>query len=145
MTLTPSETALIAATWQTLGEDPDATAAAFYGELFRRSPEVKPLFAGTDPVAQGRKLTTAIGLVVRHADDLSRIAPALAEMGRRHAGYGVRASHYDAVGAAFLGTLEIALDPVIARSAIPVWTKAYTAVATAMQAGAATTTPIAAE
>ena len=45
-------------------------------------------------------------MVVQGLDHLEALVPALADLGRRHAQYGVTANYYDTVGAALLWTLE---------------------------------------
>src|SRR3546814_1935381 len=77
----------------------------FYTRLFETAPEVKPLFKG-DIKEQGRKLMATIGLAVSSLDRLPQLVPVVQDLGRKHAGYGVRDDHYDAVGAALLWTLE---------------------------------------
>ena len=52
----------------------------------------------------------ALTTVVRGINDLEGLVPTLAELGRRHAQYGVANGHYDTVSAAFLWTLEQRLD-----------------------------------
>lgn len=127
----------IRATWSELAQDAEGTTDAFYAELFRIAPDVRPMFAGTDLTKQGRKLTAAIGLVVRHADNLVPMVAPLREMGARHAGYGVEDRHYDAVGQALIATMQARLGPTFTPAARDAWIAAYSAVAGTMQAGAA--------
>ena len=65
------------------------------------------------------------------------ILPVLDALGRRHAGYGVEARHYDAVGQALLealqGRLGVAFTPGVAQA----WAGVYGVVASRMQAAAA--------
>lgn len=64
--------------------------------------------------------------------------PVLRELGRRqHVAYGVRAGHYDPVGAALLWTLGQGLGPAFTDPVREAWTAAYTLVAQTMQDGAA--------
>ncbi len=138
MSLTPEYIAEIRRSWMALSRDPDALTELFYDQLFRNAPEVKPLFAGTDLPEQRKKLAAAIGLVVRHVEDLSPVVPALQDLGRRHVAYAVRDAHYDAVGWALIHAIATRLGPQFTAVTQDAWVAAYTAVATTMQAGAAT-------
>ena len=138
MTLTTEELTLIRETWTMLARDPDALTEGFYDELFRRAPEYRPLFAGTDLPEQRRKLAAALGLVVKHAHDLRPVVGPLTDLGRRHAEWGVEDAAYDVVGAALLHTIAARLGAAMIPGVIEAWTAAYTAVASTMLAGAAT-------
>ena len=60
--------------------------------------------------------------------DLSAIAPFLADLGARHAGYGVSAEHYPLVGGALLETMVEVWQPAFTTE----WTRAYQTVAQIM-------------
>jgi hemoglobin-like flavoprotein len=47
------------------------------------------------------------------------------ELGRRHAGYGVKEAHYDSVGAALLWTLEQGLGEAWTPDVAAAWTDVY--------------------
>jgi len=51
-------------------------------------------------------LMTMIQTAVENMHQLDQILPAVRDLGRRHAGYGVKAADYDTVAGALLGTLE---------------------------------------
>ena len=74
---------------------PIASAAAdmFYARLFALEPSLQELFRG-NMTEQGRKLMAMIGVAVGNLDRLETPEPAVQDLGRRHAGYGVRAEHY---------------------------------------------------
>jgi methyl-accepting chemotaxis protein len=73
-------------------------AERFYARLFADYPEVEPLFANvSDFAAQQKKLLASLKLVVSNLRQPAVLQKALAEMGRRHQGYGVVAAHYPAV------------------------------------------------
>jgi hemoglobin-like flavoprotein len=80
-------------------------AALFYGRLFEIAPSVKPLFRG-DMEEQGHKLMATLAVVVNGLGNLNAILPAASALAKRHVGYGVKAEHYEPVGAALLWTLE---------------------------------------
>jgi hemoglobin-like flavoprotein len=80
-------------------------AALFYGRLFEIAPSVKPLFRG-DMEEQGHKLMATLAVVVNGLGNLNAFLPAASALAKRHVGYGVKAEHYEPVGAALLWTLE---------------------------------------
>ena len=56
--------------------------------------------------SQGRKLVDMMGTVVMRLTALEAVVPTIQALGARHAGYGVKAVHYESVGAALLCALE---------------------------------------
>jgi hemoglobin-like flavoprotein len=117
-----------------------AAAHTFYDRLFEIDPTLRALFKG-DMAEQGDKLMRAIELVVSNLHGVSSLVPTIQEMGRRHARYGVREEHYDAVAEALLWTLSGALGEAFTAEVRRAWVEAYTLLAQTMQAGAKTATP----
>jgi hemoglobin-like flavoprotein len=113
----------------------DTAAALFYGKLFELDPAVKPLFKG-DMVAQGKLLMQMIGTAVGALERLDTIVPAVQALGKRHAGYGVTAAHYDTVGAALLWTLEQGLGAGFTPEVKAAWGDTYGTLASVMKAAA---------
>ena len=97
----------------------------FYGRLFEIAPEVKPLFKG-DMAEQGRKLMATLAVVVGSLHSLPTILPAVSTLAKKHVEYGVKPSHYAAVGAALLWTLERGLGDAWTPEVAEAWTNAYT-------------------
>jgi len=83
----------------------DELAGRFYEELFRRYPSVQPMFAGTTPREQSRKLLTALKLVVASLRRPEVLAKALKELGGRHQAYGAAPEHYQAVAETLLDVM----------------------------------------
>jgi nitric oxide dioxygenase len=108
----------------------------FYRRLFRDAPATRALFAHADMRAQKRALLGALVALRRSLRDLSSIAPFLADLGARHARYGVSAEHYPVVGAALLETMAevggAAWQPFFTSE----WARAYQMVAHIMIDGA---------
>ena len=75
----------------------------------------------------------ALRATVAAADRLDTLRPLLADIGVRHQGYGVRAEHYDTVGAALLWTLQRGLQANYSAETDTAWHVAYAVVAQAMQ------------
>ena len=111
----------------------EAAAALFYRRLFELDPALRPLFKG-EMEEQGRKLMDMLGLAVKGLDRPEALLPVLATLGRRHAGYGVKESHYETVGEALLWTLEQGLGPGFTPEIREAWTVLYKLVADTMLA-----------
>ena len=81
-------------------------------------------------------LMAMIGTVVANLGNLETIIPAVQDLGRRHATYGVQPRHYETVGAALLWTLEQGLGDAFTQPVKAAWTEAYTVLSSVMQKGA---------
>ncbi|WP_270935389.1 globin family protein [Falsiroseomonas oryzae] len=131
--MTPDQTTLVQDSFRLIPPIAEPAAAIFYEKLFALDPGLRPLFAGADMHAQGRKLMAAIGFVVANLRTPESLLPAVAELGRRHAAYGVRAAHYATVGTALLATLEEGLGPHFTPAVRNAWAAAYGLLAEVMQ------------
>ena len=123
--MTPAQIKLVQATWGQVVPIADAAAAMFYARLFEIDPTTRPLFRATDIVQQRKKLMHVIGMAVAGLDKLDALVPAVGDLGRRHAGYGVKDAHYDSVGAALLWTLEQGLGAAWNAETKAAWTEVY--------------------
>src|SRR4249919_1857704 len=99
---------LVQQSWRDVMPIAATAAELFYKNLFTLDPGLEPLFRG-DMKAQGEKLMTMIGVAVDKLDDIDALLPVLSNLGRRHAGYGVKDHHYESVAAALLATLSQSL------------------------------------
>jgi hemoglobin-like flavoprotein len=111
-------------------------AELFYGRLFLLDPSLRPLFKG-DIVEQGRKLMKILQVAVHGLDRLDQIVPVVEALGARHAGYGVRAEHYDTVREALLWMLRRCLGSDFTPAVAAAWTEVYDLLAGVMKAAAA--------
>ena len=111
-------------------------ADLFYDHLFEIAPEVRPLFP-TDLAEQKKKLIVMLATAVNNLDRVDKVIPAVAELGKRHASYGVNAKHYEPVGAALLWTLEQGLGTAFTPPVKAAWTETYVVLAGAMRGAAA--------
>jgi hemoglobin-like flavoprotein len=134
--MTPQQVALIQASWQQVAPIREQAAQLFYDKLFALDPSLRPLFKG-DMLQQGRKLMAMIDTVVHALGQLDRLVPAVQDLGRRHAGYGVRPGHYQTVGAALLWTLGAGLGEAFTGDVKAAWTEAYTVLSGVMTDAAA--------
>ena len=138
--MSPEQKTLVQETWRQVVPIADVAASLFYGRLFRIDPSTRHLFAGTDLESQKKKLIRALAMVVGSLDRVEELVPTIADLGRRHAGYGVRDAHYDSVGTALLWTLEQGLADAWTAEVQEAWTAAYGLLAGVMR-GAANEAP----
>lgn len=134
--MTPENQALVRDSFAKVVPIAPQAAAMFYDRLFVLDPTLRPLFKG-DMVEQGRKLMAMIGTVVANLNKLETIVPAVQDLGRRHATFGVPPQSYDTVGAALLWTLGQGLGDGFTPEVEAAWTEAYTILATVMKDAAA--------
>ena len=132
-TMTPDQKTLVQKTWKMAAPNAEAVAQLFYQRLFTLDPVIERLFAGSNMAAQRGKLVQALRLAVEGLDDLDGLVPVIEDLGRRHVGYGVEASHYDTVGAALLWTLGRGLGQAWTAETKAAWTEVYGLLAGVMQ------------
>ena len=136
--MTPADIAAIRIDFATVAPQADAFAERFYERLFIIDPSLRPLFPG-DLAPQRKKLVQALAMVVAGLDRLEPMIGTIAELGRRHGGYGVEAHHYASVGEAILATLEERVEGFGDRNRAA-WGRAYATLADVMISAAATET-----
>ncbi len=103
-----------------------------YLRLFEMDPSLKPLFKG-DIKRQGEMLFIAIGLAIQNIDNPARMAEAVAELGKRHQGYGVQAGYFNIFGAALMWSLGQVIGPDFTPEVKVAWGEAYSLLAKAMR------------
>ena len=136
--MTPTQIGLIRDSWAAVEPIADTAAGLFYDRLFELDPAIERLFRRTDMAGQRKILMQTLTVVVKSLDKLDTIVPAVQALGRRHAGYGVRESHYATVGEALLWTLGQGLGDAFTPDVRAAWTTAYTTLATVMIEAAGT-------
>lgn len=127
---------LVQMTFAQVAAHSELAAGMFYKRLFQLDPGLRHMFHG-DMQEQGRKLMNALALVVAGLEDLDRIIPAVQQLGRRHARYGVTNEHYWTVASALVWALKQALGPDFTAEVEDAWIAAYVVVAGVMKAAAA--------
>jgi hemoglobin-like flavoprotein len=130
--MTPTQVGLIRESWAAVEPIADTAAGLFYGRLFELDPALERLFRRTDMARQRQVLMGTLAVVVKTLDRIEELLPAVEALGRRHAGYGVRESHYATVGAALLWTLEQGLGEAFTPAVREAWTEAYGTLASVM-------------
>jgi hemoglobin-like flavoprotein len=123
--VTPEQVRSIQDSFAKVAPISEQAAALFYGRLFELAPEVKPLFRG-DMTEQGRKLMATLAVVVNGLGNITSILPAASALAKRHVDYGVKASHYEPVGAALIWTLQRGLGEQWTPELEAAWSGAYT-------------------
>lgn len=122
--MTPTQVSLVQDSFAKVVPIVDQAAVIFYDRLFAIAPQVKPLFKG-DMATQRRALMGTLGVVVNGLSNLPTVLPAASALAKKHVGYGVESSHYSAVGAALLWTLEKGLGEAWTPEVASAWTDAY--------------------
>jgi len=102
----------------------ESTAQLFYARLFARQPALRALFP-IEMRSQQKKFMYTLGAVVAYLQKPLSIAPALEALAARHAGYGARPEHYDAVGDALLWALEQGLGETFTGETEQAWRAFY--------------------
>lgn len=102
--MTPETMDLLETWFGGLGDRRMDLSPLFYARLFARAPGLRPLFPA-DMKHQAMKLADTLEVVVGHIRALDSVAPALMEMGARHAEYGAKTEHYAIVGDTLLAAL----------------------------------------
>jgi hemoglobin-like flavoprotein len=134
--MTPDDIALVQDSWKKVIPIQETAAKLFYGKLFELDPSLRPLFK-TDLKDQGAKLMAMINMAVNGLTRLEALVPGVQELGRRHAGYGVKDEHYGTVATALVWTLEQGLGPAFTPSVKTAWVKTYTVLSDTMRQAAA--------
>lgn len=134
--LSAAEIDLVQAQFTRIADDADGFAIDFYDALFAIAPLVRAMFRG-EMAEQRAKLLRVLSLLVAQLRSPDALAAPLAELGRRHRGYGVLALDYDTVGEALLKALAMRLGDSFDTRAQAAWGKVYLHVASSMQSAAA--------
>src|SRR5215467_2286130 len=92
--MTPDECRLVRQTFPLLRDYEVSLALLFYGKLFELDPGARKLFH-SDLAVQSQKLLDMLSSVVDSLDNFEDLRPQLAELGRKHADYGVRPKQYE--------------------------------------------------
>ena len=114
----------------------DRVVDDFYARLYAADPAVAAMFTN-DPARQrerfGAELQVIVSSIRRHDAFLSEMR----DLGVRHAGYGVRVSHYRTAGPLLLDALASALGERWTSKVHEAWRLAYNLTVESMMAGAA--------
>jgi len=104
----------------------------FYEELFKRFPQVKPLFAHTSQAEQEKKLINALQLVVTNLRKVDTLAKALTTLGEKHQQYGAEPEHYTAVANTLIDVMQEFAGDLWTQEIQQAWQHALSVVAKVM-------------
>jgi hemoglobin-like flavoprotein len=135
MSLTSQQIALVQSTFRTVEPMGETAAEIFYKRLFEIEPATAALFNG-DMKQQGRKFMQVLAVAVGGLSNMPTIMPMVQQLGLRHAGYGVRAQHFDSVREALLWTLALVLQDAYTDEVRSAWLTAYAMLAGVMKEAA---------
>jgi hemoglobin-like flavoprotein len=133
--MTSNQRQLVRQSFDALRDQAGPVSLLFYGKLFELDPSARRLFH-IDLALQGRKIVDTLATVTDSLDRFESIRPRLADLGRQHAGYGVRPEQYDTITTALLWAIGQALGADFDSPTREAWKLALTAVSAAMIAGA---------
>ena len=122
--MTPEQVILVQESFRKIAPMRETAAQIFYDRLFELDPSLRPMFK-KDLREQGHELMEMLATAVRGLGDLGNLLPAVRDLGRRHAGYGVEARHYRTAGAALLWTLEKGLGDDFTEEVGQAWASLY--------------------
>jgi class 3 adenylate cyclase/hemoglobin-like flavoprotein len=134
--LAPTQVELVQSSFEKVKPIAAHTAELFYQRLFELSPSLRHLFKG-DMKEQERKLMHTLALAVEGLRQPEQIIRAVQDLGRRHAGYGVKTEYYDILGEALLWTLAQVLGVEFTAPVRKAWEEAYTFLSEIMKEAAA--------
>jgi hemoglobin-like flavoprotein len=132
--MTPEQKDLVQESFALVVPIADEAGKLFYHRLFQLDPALQALFRGNTS-DQSRRLMQMLAVAVRGLDDLDSIVPAIRALGRRHASYGVKPSHFETVASALLWTLEAGLGPRFTTEVRQAWVAVYTLLSSTMLVG----------
>ena len=117
---------------------PDATkfSASFYNKLFSYHPELKPLFAQADIIAQEKKLIASLAVIVENLRNPEELGMALKSLGAYHQQIGTINEHYPFVGQALVETFAEYLGNKWNNNTHQAWLNAYSLITQIMLEGA---------
>lgn len=135
--LSAEQIAIIRASYVALAALPQNYVVHFYHRLLERHPFTRAMFPD-DLTDQINIFRVTVDALVEGLHDFAATRVALADLGRRHVGYGVRPHHYIHVGDILFGTLQELGGDRFDAPTRAAWQALYDKVAHVMIAAAAT-------
>lgn len=133
--LSSTQVDLIRASAACLGDANVAATNAFYANLFKVAPGVRPLFP-EDMFEQSEKLWNTIVKVVESASDLTELETELKALGARHVNYGAEPAHYVVVTEVLIQTIATLMNDRWTEETHETWKTALGEVCALMLEGA---------
>ena len=123
---------LVQTSFEKVAARKEEAAQLFYTKLFEIAPQVRPMFANVDINVQGVMLMNMVAAAVKGLDRLDELKPVLEDLGRRHAGYGVKIEHFAAVEACLMYMLKTLIGEDFTLDVQLAWTRIYNFIAQTM-------------
>lgn len=120
-----------------VSRDPDLMPI-FYGILFKRYPEVKPLFGRNSQAEQAKMLSEDVGILVANLDDPEFVRTTMLSVGQKHVDYGVEDRMHAWVGECLVATLQKVSAEAWTPELETAWTQILTAISGIAIEGAST-------
>src|SRR6516162_7307548 len=138
--LTATQKRLVRESLDSMQEYETSVVVLFYGRLFEIAPETRALFK-IDIREQSQKLVETLRLTIEALDKFDELLPVLAELGRKHVGYGVQPYQYEQLRSALLWALGQALGLEFDRETRAAWDQLLSMISAVMLDGAAQARP----
>ncbi len=135
MVMTNEQKRLVRESFESIREVAGPLSLLFYGKLFELAPDSRKMFHNNLRL-QGLKLMDMLTAIVEALDSFEGLRLKLGELGRRHAGYGVRDEQYDVVRKALLWAIGQALSGDFDSRTREAWSVLIENVNQAMKSGA---------
>lgn len=129
----PDPMAILQETLDTLFEEPEGLAHAFYNRLFAEAPQLRALFS-SNMASQILAIDHMLRSIVYALARPEQLSMGLVELGRRHTGYGVKPEHYDIIRAPLLNAVDETLGADSTPEKIAAWQGAIDQVLAMMNA-----------
>ena len=100
-------------------------AERFYTSLFKRAPELLPLFEHTDWPKQRYILVASLHYIAFNLDNPNTLKRSLQQMGERHVEYGVKPEDFTVFGECLIDAIAHISGPSWNDALQQAWTEAY--------------------
>ena len=135
MSLTADQVRLVTESYVLIGRSPRPYSELFYHRLLIDHPFARALFPD-DLRHQAFVFEKTIAILVREVGDIAGLRPTLADLARKHVGYGVKPYQYEAVGAVLIATFSEILGSRFTPEIREAWETVYAETAGVMIAEA---------
>ena len=129
--MTPEQIDLVRKSFDALWPFRRKLAEQFYGRFFERAPDTRRLFPN-DMERQQLKLMDTIAAIIAALDEREMFQSIISHTGRKHADFGVQASHFAAFGEALIWDLQQQFGPVFTPEMCQAWIVLYDTIQTEM-------------
>lgn len=124
MQLTEKQIDLIRESSARLEPSVPETANAFYEDLFRRAPELRPLFRD-DLTGQGMRFMSAVSVIADNLDNTAELDALIGRLADGHAQFGIAPESYRAMEDALIATFTHALGDQFTPETEEAWRSAF--------------------